>query len=131
MHASHVLSRTSHARRAPSEPRVSSPAARLAATARGARRGAPAVSLSTGGLVNLLLMPRAEERWFQDAAVHDGTLGSCAPDGGDYDCTFFDCTAQIGEQTLTAAGSTLTFEVDLNLDLNLDLDTSISTSAST
>ena len=54
-------------------------------------------------------------------------LGECNPDGGDYDCTFFDCSAaQSADTTLTAAGSTLTFEIDLtghSRDCDCDTET--------
>ena len=41
-------------------------------------------------------------------------IGSCNPNGGDYDCTFFDCSSQLGGETyMTATTSTMTFEVDI------------------
>ena len=42
-------------------------------------------------------------------------IGECNPDGGDYDCTFFDCAAQIPAQNLevVATSSSMHFEADL------------------
>jgi hypothetical protein len=42
-------------------------------------------------------------------------IGGCNPDGGDYDCTFFDCASQLTASNLimTATTGTLTLEVDI------------------
>ena len=40
-------------------------------------------------------------------------LGACHPDGGDYDCTFFDCGPQLGTVTFTPQTSTMAFELDI------------------
>ena len=57
-------------------------------------------------------------------------LGECNPDGGDYDCTFYDCATDIANQghslTVVATASTMDFEADLtghSHDCDCDTDT--------
>lgn len=69
---------------------------------------------------------RADWEWLpSDSNVLE--LGECNPDGGDNDCTFFDCSTQFDtEQTFTAASSSLTLEIDL-IGHSRDCDCNVST----
>lgn len=39
------------------------------------------------------------------------SIGSCNPDGGDYDCTFYNCQSALTETTYTPASSTINVEL--------------------
>jgi hypothetical protein len=42
----------------------------------------------------------------------DGTtVGSCNPDGGDYDCTFYDCESAVTQKRYTPASNTIDVEL--------------------
>ena len=38
-----------------------------------------------------------------DIKINDESFGECNPSGGDYDCTFHDCTSVLARQTVSSA----------------------------
>ena len=38
-------------------------------------------------------------------------IGSCNPDGGDYDCTFYNCASALSQTTYTPTGTTINVEL--------------------
>ena len=62
-----------------------------------------------------------------DIRIDGVSVGSCNPDGGDYDCTYFDCSVQMGAPLVTAASyGVMEFEIDVeghSWDCDCDTET--------